>query len=127
METIRSEISDGDTVVTPETITTYTRDAAGRVLQTRRDRGAMTTTESVEYDKLGRIVRQTDVLGRVTATAYSENGLTETVTKAAEVNPPRPPPAPPSSPNVTPTAPYSMNTARDSANATMSMTSAITA
>ena len=40
----------------------------------------MTTTESVEYDRLGRIVRQTDVLGRVTATAYSENGLTETVT-----------------------------------------------
>ena len=30
VETIRSEISDGDTVVTPETITTYTRDAAGR-------------------------------------------------------------------------------------------------
>ena len=83
VETIRSEISDGDTVVTPETITTYTRDAAGRVLQTRRDRGAMTTTESVEYDKLGRIVRQTDVLGRVTATAYSENGLTETVTTPA--------------------------------------------
>ena len=80
VETIRSEISDGDTVITPETITTYTRDAAGRALQTRRDRGAMTTTESVEYDRLGRIVRQTDVLGRVTATAYSENGLTETVT-----------------------------------------------
>ena len=83
VETIRSEISDGDTVVTPETITTYTRDAAGRALQTRRDRGAMTTTESVEYDRLGRIVRQTDVLGRVTATAYSENGLTETVTTPA--------------------------------------------
>ena len=83
VETIRSEISDGDTVITPETITTYTRDAAGRVLQTRRDRGAMTTTESVEYDRLGRIVRQTDVLGRVTATAYSENGLTETVTTPA--------------------------------------------
>ena len=80
VETIRSEISDGDTVITPETITTYTRDAAGRALQTRRDRGAMTTTESVEYDRLGRIVRQTDVLGRVTATAYSEDGLTETVT-----------------------------------------------
>ena len=80
VETIRSEISDGDTVVTPETITTYTRDAAGSALQTRRDRGAMTTTESVEYDRLGRIVRQTDVLGRVTATAYSEDGLTETVT-----------------------------------------------
>ncbi|WP_300811394.1 RHS repeat domain-containing protein, partial [uncultured Akkermansia sp.] len=83
VETIRSEISDGNTVITPETITTYTRDAAGRALQTRRDRGAMTTTESVEYDKLGRIVRQTDVLGRVTATAYSENGLTETVTTPA--------------------------------------------
>ena len=83
VETIRSEISDGDTVITPETITTYTRDAAGRVLQTRRDRGAMTTTESVEYDRLGRIVRQTDVLGRVTATAYSENGLTETVTTSS--------------------------------------------
>ena len=80
VETIRSEISDGDTVITPETITTYTRDASGRALQTRRDRGAMTTTESVEYDRLGRIVRQTDVLGRVTATAYSEDGLTETVT-----------------------------------------------
>ena len=83
VETIRSEISDGDMVVTPETITTYTRDAAGRALQTRRDRGAMTTTESVEYDRLGRIVRQTDVLGRVTATAYSEDGLTETVTTPA--------------------------------------------
>ena len=83
VETIRSEISDGNTVITPETITTYTRDAAGRVLQTRRDRGAMTTTESVEYDRLGRIVKQTDVLGRVTATAYSEDGLTETVTTPA--------------------------------------------
>ncbi|WMB14224.1 RHS repeat domain-containing protein [Akkermansia muciniphila] len=83
VETIRSEISDGNTVITPETITTYTRDAAGRALQTRRDRGAMTTTESVEYDRLGRIVRQTDVLGRVTATAYSEDGLTETVTTPA--------------------------------------------
>lgn len=29
VETIRSEISDGDTVITPETITTYTRDAVG--------------------------------------------------------------------------------------------------
>ena len=27
VETIRSEISDGNTVITPETITTYTRDA----------------------------------------------------------------------------------------------------
>ena len=83
VETIRSEISDGDTVITPETITTYTRDAAGRVQHPPRDRGAMTTTESVEYDRLGRIVRQTDVLGRVTATAYSENGLTETVTTSS--------------------------------------------
>lgn len=80
VETIRSEVSDGNVVVTPETITTYVRDAAGRILQTRRDIGAMTMTESMEYDNLGRIVKQTDALGRVTARDYSVDGLTETVT-----------------------------------------------
>lgn len=80
VETIRSEVHDGDTVVTPETIVSYTCDAAGRTLQTRRDIGAMTSLESSEYDSLGRTVSQTDVLGRVTTTGYSDNGLTETVT-----------------------------------------------
>ena len=83
METIRSEVRDGDTVITPETITTYTCDAAGRTLTTRRDIGAMTTTESTEYDILGRVTRQTDILGRVTTTAYSADGLTTTVTTPA--------------------------------------------
>ncbi|MBR3903176.1 MAG: hypothetical protein IKJ29_05915 [Akkermansia sp.] len=56
METIRSEVKDGELVVTPETITSYTYDAAGRTLSVRRDIGAMTTTESTEYDALGRLV-----------------------------------------------------------------------
>jgi len=83
VETIREEVKDGDVVVTPETITTYTRDAAGRTLTTRRDIGAMTTTESTEYDILGRVTRQTDILGRVTTTAYSTDGLTTTTTTPA--------------------------------------------
>lgn len=80
VETIRSEVRDGDTVVTPETITTYTRDALGRVLQTRRDLGPLTMIEYTDYDPLNRVVLQTDVLNRITTTRYSENGLTETVT-----------------------------------------------
>ena len=80
METTRSGVTDGETVVTPETITTYARDAAGRILSTRRDTGAMTTEESTEYDLLGRITSSTDVLGRVTTCAYSQDGLTTTQT-----------------------------------------------
>ena len=83
VEVIRSEVKDGDVVVTPETITTYTHDAAGRTLTTRRDIGAMTTTESTAYDALGRVTAQTDVLGRVTTTAYSADGLTTTETTPA--------------------------------------------
>lgn len=83
VETIRSEVYDGDTVVTPETIVTYIRDAADRILQTRRDVGPMTTMESNEYDALGRTISQTDTLGRMTTTVYSDNGLTKTVTTPA--------------------------------------------
>lgn len=83
VETIRSEVHDGDTVVTPETIVTYIRDAADRILQTRRDVGPMTTMESNEYDDLGRTISQTDTLGRMTTTVYSDNGLTKTVTPPA--------------------------------------------
>ncbi|MBQ4614573.1 MAG: RHS repeat protein, partial [Akkermansia sp.] len=75
-EVIRAEVKDGDVVVTPETITTYTRDAADRVLSTRRDTGAMTTIETLQYDLLGREVSRTDALGRTTTTAYSADGLT---------------------------------------------------
>ena len=80
VEVTRSAVMDGETVITPETITTYARDAAGRVLSTRRDTGAMTTQESAIYDLLGRTVSVTDVLGRVTAYAYSGDGLTATRT-----------------------------------------------
>lgn len=78
METTRAA-----TDTTPETITTYTRDALGRVLATRRDIGAMSTLESFVYDLLGRTVSTTDVLGRVTSWAYSEDGLTITQTTPA--------------------------------------------
>lgn len=79
VETIRTEVKDGDVVITPETITSYTYDAAGRTLSVRRDIGAMTTTESTEYDLFGRVIKQIDVLGRETATDYNADGLTATV------------------------------------------------
>ncbi|MBT8779309.1 sugar-binding protein, partial [Akkermansia muciniphila] len=77
-ETIRSA-----TETTPETITSYSYDAAGRTIATRRDIGAMTTVESTEYDDLGRVISSTDMLGRITRTGYSEDGLTTTVTTPA--------------------------------------------
>ncbi|MBE6417975.1 MAG: RHS repeat protein, partial [Akkermansiaceae bacterium] len=82
-EISREEVYNGETSITPETITEFTRDAAGRVLTTTRRVGAMETTEATEYDALGRVTRQTDVLGRVTTTAYSADGLTTTVTSPA--------------------------------------------
>ena len=78
METIRVA-----TETTPETITSYTKDAADRTIATRRDVGAMTTVERTEYDELGRVVSSTDMLGRATRTEYSEDGLTTTVTTPA--------------------------------------------
>ena len=75
VETIRSA-----TETTPETITSYIYDAAGRIISTRRDVGAMTTVESTQYDDLGRTISTTDILGRVTRTQYSDDHLTTTVT-----------------------------------------------
>ncbi|MEG1601780.1 hypothetical protein, partial [Citrobacter sp.] len=77
VETIRSA-----TETTPETITSYTRDALGKILVLRKDIGSMTTTESREYDRLGRVTRKTDILNRINTHAYSDAGLTETVTTA---------------------------------------------
>ncbi|MFR8406935.1 MAG: sugar-binding protein, partial [Akkermansia sp.] len=74
-ETIRSA-----TETTPETITSYSYDAAGRKVSTRRDIGAMTTVEGAQYDDLGRVVSSTDILGRVTRTEYREDYLTTTIT-----------------------------------------------
>ncbi|MBQ8900349.1 MAG: hypothetical protein IJY72_05285, partial [Akkermansia sp.] len=82
-EVSRSAVYDGDTCITPETITEYTRDAEGRTLSTTRRVGAMATTESTEFDALGRVTKQTDVLGRMTTTSYSADGLITTVTTPA--------------------------------------------
>jgi RHS repeat-associated protein len=82
-ETIRSAIADGETMITPETITSYTRDALGKITSLRRDTGPMTTVESREYDLLGRLVKETDILGRTTVRSYSGDGLVETVTTPA--------------------------------------------
>ena len=82
-EVIREEILEDGVVITPETITTYTRDAAGRVLTERKDIGAMTTIVTTQYDLLGREIARTDMLNRTTTTAYSEEGLTTTMTTPA--------------------------------------------
>ena len=82
-EVIREEILEDGVDITPETITTYTRDAAGRELTKRKDVGAMTTIETTQYDLLGREVSRTDMLNRTTTTAYSEDGLTTTETTTA--------------------------------------------
>lgn len=73
METIRSA-----TATTPETIVSYTRDALDRATVTRTDTGAMSTTVQTGYDLLGRIISETDSLGRMTTRSYSADGLTET-------------------------------------------------
>ncbi|MCD8062217.1 MAG: sugar-binding protein [Akkermansiaceae bacterium] len=78
VETIRAA-----TETMPETITSYTKDAAGRTIATRRDVGPLSTVENVEYDYLGRVISSTDILGRITRTEYSDDGLTTTVTTPA--------------------------------------------
>ena len=78
VETIRSE-----TPTTPETVTAYTRDAEGHALVTEECIGAMKRVSSMEYDLQGREVKSTDVLGRITKTTYTENGLKKTVTTPA--------------------------------------------
>ena len=82
VEVTRSAVMMGEeaTIITPETITVYTRDAVGRELSTRRDTGALSVTESTTYDLLGRLTSTTDVLGRTTHYAYSADGLTTTQT-----------------------------------------------
>ena len=80
VETTRAAVYDGDTCITPETITEYVRDAEGRATATTTRAGALTTVSRTAYDALGRIVSQTDALGRTTITAYSADGLTTTQT-----------------------------------------------
>ena len=78
--TTRSAVMDGDTEITPETLSESTLDALGRAVTSRREIGPMVTETHAEYDLLGRVVKQTDALGRVTITEYSADGLISMVT-----------------------------------------------
>lgn len=80
VETSRSAVVDGETVITPEIITSYIRDAAGRALSTTVYAGPMQTTQATSYDLIGRTIFSSDILGRATAYAYSSDGLTVTKT-----------------------------------------------
>ncbi|MCQ2364485.1 MAG: hypothetical protein MJ051_02885 [Akkermansia sp.] len=86
IEESRSAVYHGDTCITPESITEYERDAQGRTVGITRRIGAMTSVERTEYDGLGRVVAQTDALGRRRTTAYSADGLsiTQTAPSGAE-------------------------------------------
>ena len=64
----------------PDLVTDYILDAAGRILQQTRSAGALSQVSSSEYDTVGRVVTSTDEQGRVTARAYSANGLVTTTT-----------------------------------------------
>ena len=79
-EISRSAVYDGEVCVTPETITEFVRDAAGRVTSTITRIGSMTTTSYTVYDLAGRKVSETDLLNRETTTEYSTDGLTTTTT-----------------------------------------------
>lgn len=72
------EIIRSETPTSPETITSYTRDAAGRILSTRIDTGAMSSMSSMSYNLLGRPTLETDVFGCTTRSSYSPDGLTIT-------------------------------------------------
>lgn len=74
------ELIRSATETTPETIISYTRDAAGRILEKRVDIGSMTKITRNSYDLLGRLISEADELGRVTTYTYSEDGLTTTET-----------------------------------------------
>ncbi len=64
VEVTRSAVMDGDTCITPETITEYTRDAMGRILTTREHIGPMLTEHSTVYDEAGRLTRLTTFRAR---------------------------------------------------------------
>lgn len=80
VETSRSAVVDGEAVITPEIITSYIRDAAGRALSTTVYAGPMQTTQATSYDLIGRTISSSDILGRATAYTYSSDGLTVTKT-----------------------------------------------
>ena len=74
------EVIRSATETTPETITSYVRNAEGYVLEEREDVGARKSVVFTQYDVLGRMIQKKDALGRITKTQYSNNGLKKTVT-----------------------------------------------
>ena len=82
-ETSRSAVYDGETCITPETITEYIRNASGQILSSITRTGPLTTTRHTRYDAAGRIISQSDELGRETTTSHSADGLASTVTTPA--------------------------------------------
>lgn len=74
------EVIRSATETTPETIISYTRDAADRILEKRVDLGSMTKRTRSTYDLLGRLTSETDELDRTTTYSYSADGLTTTKT-----------------------------------------------
>jgi large repetitive protein len=67
------------------TVTTYTYDAQGRLLQTSAIRGADRTTletTSYAYDGLDRLVSRTDPLGRITSYVYTDSSNMLAITQA---------------------------------------------
>lgn len=74
------EVIRSATETMPETITSYKRNAEGRVLEKREDTGARKRTINTSYDILGRTITEKDMLGRTTTTRYDKDGLKKTVT-----------------------------------------------
>lgn len=74
------EVIRSATGTMPEAITTYVRNSSGQILQVREDRGAMSRSRSFAYDILGRIVSETNALGKTTSYSYGNYGLRKTTT-----------------------------------------------
>ena len=72
----------------PSIVTTYTYDAANRILSENETAGSLSRSESMEYNLAGQITKRTDAQGRITSYAYtsgintgaSAKGSTTTVT-----------------------------------------------
>lgn len=73
------EVIRSATETMPETITSYVRNANKDILSMREDIGARSKTKLSSFDILGRLVSQTDEMGRTTRWEYTKDGLCETI------------------------------------------------
>ena len=67
---------DDDSRLKTTTLANYSGGVAGQT-------GSTITEDSRDYDPAGRLISDTDATGRVTSYAYTDNGLTATVTESA--------------------------------------------